>query len=323
MGHDYFDVTTVGEMLIRLSVPPGERLDTASRLDRFPAGAEGNVASLLARLGRRCAWIGALPDNSLGRFVTNYLRMAGVDLEGVAWQPASRIGIFYVEFAAPPRPINVIYDRTDSCAARLNREMIPWDHLLRTRLVHLTGITPALSPTCLEAMQGVITRAKAADVSISFDINYRQKLWEEAEAKAVLTPLIQGIELLFCSQTDAYRVFGYTGTPEQIVERMVEHSGARHVVVTLGAEGAIAWDGAQLRHVPAIPVQIMDRLGAGDAFAAGVIHGWLAGDVAQGLRYGVVLAALALSQVGDMVVTTSEEIEALLMNTSGNGELLR
>lgn len=312
-----FDVTTIGELLLQLSVPAGNRLQMASRFDVYAAGTEADVLAPLGSLGRRCAWVGGLPDSPLGRLATNHLRMVNIDLSRVIWSKGGRIGTYYVEFAVPPRQIEVIYDRADSCAARLRAEDIDWDYLLNSRLLHLTGITPALSEGCYQLVREAIKRAKAAGIAISFDINYRQKLWTEAEAKARLLPLIQGVDLLLCGQGDAARLFDCQGRAEENLSRLVELSGARCVVLTLGDQGVIGWDGTQQLRVAALPVQMIDRIGAGDALAAGVIHGWLDGDFALALRLGVTLAALALSQHGAMVLTTPEELASLLHNTSG------
>ena len=316
----HYDITTIGETMLRLSVPAGERLETAARFDLHPGGAESNVAALLARLGRRTAWCGALPDSALGRRVAGELRRTGVDVDHIAWRTTGRIGTYYVEFSQPPRPIQVIYDRADSVAAQLGPDAVAWDALLDTRLLHLTGITPALSPACRVLTAEAIARARAAHVPISFDVNYRGKLWTTEEAKDALRPLIAGVDLLFCGQDDAQRVFGCTGAPQAVLGHLVELSGAHTVVMSIGDGGVLATaDGAVLA-ADALPVGIVDRLGAGDALAAGVIDGWLDGNLADGLRRGVVLAALALSQHGDMVVTTRAEMEALL---AGQGDTLK
>jgi len=245
------------------------------------------------------------------------LRLANVNLDGVIWCKNKRLGTYYIEFTGPPRPVTVIYDRADSCTSNLTPEQINWNYLLNSRLLHLTGITPALSESCRQVVTEAITRAKTAGIPISFDINYRSKLWSEREAEMVLTPLIQNIDLLFCGQADAFQIFGISGTPEQIVNRVADKSRAKNIVVTLGGKGVIAWDGQTYHYAKAIPVQIIDRLGAGDALAAGIIHGWLDNDLAQGVRYGVTLAALALSQHGDFLVTTKEEVLSLLDNIEG------
>ena len=314
MTEPAFDVTTLGEMMLRLSVPSGVRLETAAQLDAHPAGAEANLATLLARLGRRVRWAGALPANPLGRRCASHLRAAGVDEAAIVWDsaPTARLGTYYVEFGAPPRGIQVVYDRAYSSAARLGPDDVDWGKLLDTRLLHLTGITPALSPKCRALIEEAVRRARAAGVPLSFDINYRAKLWGTDEARAVLEPLVQGIELLSCGMGDAGRIFGCTGEPGEMAQALLDRTGAKHVLMSSGEEGARLWDGTQWLHRPARATTIIDRLGAGDALAAGVIHGWLDGDLATGLRYGVTLAALALSQHGDAVVTHRAELEALV-----------
>ncbi|MFN8500047.1 MAG: sugar kinase [Anaerolineae bacterium] len=311
------DVTGIGEVMLRLSVPVGRRLETTHRLDVAPGGSEGNVAYALARLGRRTAWVSALPTNPLGRIIANHLQGAGVNLDGVVWSSTGRVGTYYVEFSAPPRPIQVVYDRADSCISKLRPDQINWPAFLNTRVIHISGITPALSPSCRAITEQTIAQARAAGVKVSFDVNYRQKLWTEAKAREVLEPLIRGADLLLCSQIDARRVFECKGTTEETVMQLVERTGVRNVVVSCGDQGARAWDGAQMLSDQALPVHIVDRLGAGDALAAGVLHGWLNGSLAQGLRYGVVLAALALSQFGDMVDTTPDEVESLVARVTG------
>jgi 2-dehydro-3-deoxygluconokinase len=227
------------------------------------------------------------------------------------------MGTYYVEFGEAPRGIQVTYDRAHSCTTELQMDDIDWDVLLDTRLLHLTGITPALSPSCFEIVREAIGRAKEQNVPVSFDINYRQKLWSESDAAQRLLPLIQGAELLYCSQADAARLFHCTGSVQDIVQGMFELSKARHVVVSFAEQGASLWDGNEWLHEPARPTRIVDRLGAGDALAAGVIHGWLDQDLSAGLRYGVTLAALALTQHGDMVITNKSELLALCQGNSG------
>jgi 2-dehydro-3-deoxygluconokinase len=156
-------------------------------------------------------------------------------------------------------------------------------------------------------------------VPVSFDVNYRQLLWAPREAAAALTPLMQNVDLLLSNRRDAALLFGCTGSPEDQLRAMVALSHARQAVLSIGEGGVVAWDGERILHQPAVPVGMVDRLGAGDALAAGVIHGWLDGDLAQGLRYGAMLAALALSQHGDMVTVTPKELDALL---AGEGERL-
>jgi 2-dehydro-3-deoxygluconokinase len=307
-----YDVTTLGEIMLRLSVPAGSRLETAAQLDVRPGGAEANLVALLARLGRRTAWLGGLPDNALGRLAANHLRMAGVDLRGVHWCGDGRMGTYFVEFSAPPRPIQVIYDRADSCATQLTPDTVNWETLLATRLLHLTGITPALSPSCSRIVTEAVERARHASVAVSLDVNYRQKLWSAQEATEALTPLLRQADLLFCGHGDAQRLFHCTGDPPGALRQLAEQTSAEVVVMSVGSAGALAWYAGQVLQADAVPVAIVDRLGAGDALAAGVIDGWLDGNLTRGLHTGTLLAGLALAQHGDMVVTTRQEVESLL-----------
>jgi 2-dehydro-3-deoxygluconokinase len=317
MAPPRYDVTAIGEVMLRYSVPVGERLERAQSLALHPGGAEANMLGALAALGRRCAWVSGLPKNPLGQLIENHLLLSRVYTGHIVWFDEGRVGTYYLEFATPPRATQVYYDRADSCAARLRPEQIDWNLVLDTRLIHLTGITPALSPSCLAVTQEAIRRAKEAGVAVSFDINYRAKLWSEATAAEVLTSLIQGVDILSCGQGDAARIFKATGSPEEIIRKLAEISGAKTVVTSLADEGVMAWDGNEFYHAPARPVQIVDRLGAGDALAAGVIHGWLDGDLAKGLEYGTALAAICLSLHGDVVVTTPEEVAAVMQSSSG------
>ena len=316
MPEPRFDVTAFGEMMLRLSVPSGERLENAAKFDVYPAGAEANAVTLLSRLGSKTCWFGALPDNPLGKKALNALLVAGVNTNGIHWSPNGRMGTYYVEFGEPPRGIQVTYDRSHSSTTQVKLTDIDWELLLDTRLLHLTGITPALSSSCREIITEAIQQAKARNIPISFDINYRQKLWTEAEAAQTLFPLIQNVELLFCSQNDAQRLFHLQGSTQYIAPMLLEQSNARYVVLTCGDKGAILWDGKEWKQEAARPTRIVDRLGAGDALAAGVIQGWLDEDLSSGLRYGVTLAALALSQFGDMVITNKTELLSLTQQSS-------
>lgn len=313
-----FHVTSFGEAMLRLSVPAGTRLETATRLEMHPAGAESNVLAALARLQRPCGWVSSLPANPLGRLVTNQLRPAGVDTSAVIWHDSGRIGTYFVEFAVPPRATQVIYDRANSCISQLRPDHIPWDYLLDTRLLHLTGITPPLSAGCHAIVAEAIGRAREAGVAVSFDVNYRSKLWPPETAAATLLPLLQRVDLLLCSRRDACTLFGCDPDPEAIVKQLAEQTGAANIAVTLAEEGVIGWDGRHFYRQPARPVQIIDRIGAGDALAAGVLHGWLDGDFAAGLAYGVTLAALALAQHGDILVTTPQEVASLVAQSAGD-----
>jgi len=307
-----FDLVSLGEAMLRLSVPLGRRLDDMRSLDVEIGGAEGNVCVALARLGRRTAWVSRLPEGALGHYVVRGLRADGVDVSAVRRAPNERIGAYFIEYASQPRSIQVIYDRANSATARMTVNDVDWGYWLDTRLVHLTGITAGLSESCYEVVAEAIRRARVAGVAISFDVNYRAKLWEAKNAAAKLRPLIAEADLLFCKSTDAASLFGCEAEPSKLMSALKSLTRAQAVLGTFGERGAALLLGDEFNMQPALPVQIVDRIGSGDAFAAGVIDGWLDGDLHQGLRRGVALAAIALSQHGDRVLTSRAELNAVM-----------
>ena len=306
-----FEVTAFGETMLRLSVPSGHRLTKMRQLDVHAGGAETNVLGALSSLGRRCGWVSALPDNDLGRFVLRELAAARVDSSAVVVKEG-RVGTYYVEFAAAPRAIQVIYDRTNAAVSTLTPADIDWDYLLNTRVLHLTGITAALSQGCYDIVLGACQRAKDTGMTVSFDVNYRSKLWSAAAAKEKLEPVLKGVDILVCGEADARTVFGISGSPERVLQELKDLSGAAHVILTRSGEGSATLVDKEVIQVSAGAAKMIDRLGAGDAFTAGVIDGFLDGDVAQGMRRGTALAGLALTQHGDMISTSRSELENLL-----------
>lgn len=314
-----FDVTTLGEAMLRLSVPAGQPLETMTGLAVHLGGAESNVCAALAALGRRCAWVSRLPDNALGRYVLRTLRAAGVDTSAVGLAKDTRLGTYYVAFGAPPRATEVIYDRSGAAAADLTPETVAWEPLLDTRVLHLTGITPALSSGCFDLVLAAAQRAKAGGVRVSFDVNYRSKLWSPEAARRHLEPILPYVDLLFCGQEDVRTVFGLEGTVRDVLEALHTLTPAEQVVLTRSHEGATTLLGGELIDVPAREVAVVDRLGAGDAFAAGVLDGYLDDDIYTGLHKGVALNALVLAQHGDMLVTTPAELSAVLDGAASEG----
>jgi 2-dehydro-3-deoxygluconokinase len=307
-----FDLTTLGEAMLRLSVPLGRRLADTQSLDLQVGGAEANVAVALAQLGRRCAWLGRLPDHTLADPVLRSLRAAGVDTGGVVRAPGERIGTYFIEYASTPRSIQVIYDRADSAAARMTPADVDWDRLLDTRVLHLTGITAALGAGPYAVVAEAVKRARSSDVMLSFDVNHRAKLWSTDEASSKLRPLIAEADVLFCKGADAELLFGCEGEPEARVRALAKLTRASTVISTFGERGAVLLQGGVYSHAPALPVTIVDRIGSGDALAAGVLDGILDGDPPAGLRRGVALAAIALSQHGDQVLTSRAELAGVM-----------
>src|SRR5689334_10914451 len=210
-----FDLVSLGESMLRYSVPTGHRLKDARQLDVEVGGAESNVCVAAAQLGWRCGWVGRLPDTALGDIVLRVLRSDGVDVSAVKRVAGERIGTFYIEYATAPRSIQVIYDRADSAAAHMTVADVDWDYLLSTRILHLTGITPAVSESCYALVAEAIRRARAAGVTVSFDVNFRSKLWNAEDAGQRLRPLLAEADLLFCKGADAALLFGCTGEPRE------------------------------------------------------------------------------------------------------------
>ena len=307
-----FDVTTIGEGQLRYSVPAGTRLEQATQLNVSVAGTEANVTGLLSRLGWRCGWVSSLPDSPLGRRVANEYRLSGLDLSAVVWSTDYRLATYYVEYASPPRATQVYFDRANTCFTNLRASQVDWDYVLDTRLLHLSGLTVPLSDSIYHIIEQAMARAKAGGVKISFDMNYRARIWSPEQAAKTVKPLIKDVDLLFCGRTDARQLFGIEGAPEDIVRQLGELTRAPFVITSLSQEGLIGWDRTTFYRERARPVGLIDRIGAGDAMVGGVLHGWLKGDFAKGIRYGALTAALALSQHGDQLITTAAEVEALL-----------
>lgn len=307
-----YDVITLGETMWRLSPPGRERLETAHTLDIQIGGAESNLAIALARQGKRTAWWSRLPDNALGHNVANTLRMYGVDVSGVRFE-GKRLGTYFVEFGSAPRPTQVIYDRTDSAASQMQPDDFDWSLLRQARWLHLTGITPALSASCLQTTRRALDEARSAGIPTSFDLNYRAKLWTPQQAAPVYDELAGRSTLVIAALRDVRMMYGAEITARALYERW---NGAI-VVLTNGAAGSDATNGETDFHADAFKVEIVDRVGAGDSFDAGLISALLDGKpLGEALRYGNALAALKMTLQGDIAVISRAEVEHLLTEGS-------
>jgi 2-dehydro-3-deoxygluconokinase len=304
--------------MLRLSPPGRARVEQTEQFDVRIAGAESNVAVACARLGLRTRWLSRLPDDGRGRRVVRSLAAHGVDVSSVIWDdaPDARLGVFYVEWGVAPRPVvSVIYDRAGSAASRLTPTDLPDAVIAPCRHLHVTGITPALSPSCAEAVAHAVRTAKRLGKTVSFDVNYRTRLWPADEAARVLGALAEGVDVLITSSEDAARLWGIE---DDVTGRLRDRFGARNVAVTLPEGGAIMDDGYTAAEIlPVRVAEIVDRLGAGDAFAAGLLTGFLErGDLVHGGNLGMAMAALKLTTPGDEFFGTRAEVEAL---AAGNG----
>ncbi|MFQ6014104.1 MAG: PfkB family carbohydrate kinase, partial [Anaerolineae bacterium] len=241
-----YDVLTIGETMIRLSPPDHQRLEQATELEMRIGGAESNVAVGLARLGLRVAWVSRLVDNPLGRRIAYELRRHGVDTSHVVWTDQGRVATYFIEFGSRPRPTTILYDRCDSAMSHMGVGDIDWSLIGQSRLIHLTGITAALSPSCYDLVREAIHVAKGTAVEVSFDLNYRAKLWAPSEAKAKLDPICREVDILSASREDLTTIFGLKGSAEELLDRVQEKYARKLVIITLGAKGAICGDKAPI-----------------------------------------------------------------------------
>jgi 2-dehydro-3-deoxygluconokinase len=316
-----YDVFTLGETMIRFTPRGFTRLEEAAELELRIGGSESNLAIALARLGLRTGWVSKLPINPLGALTARRIQSFGVDTSYVQWAPNARMGLYFIEPGAAPRSSTVLYDRAHSAASTMTPEEIDWSFLDLTRHLHLTGITPALSATALETTARAIAEARARGRTISFDVNYRARLWPAEAARDGLLPLIQDIDLLICPLADALQVFGLDDDPEAVARAMGELTAAPLIALTFPKGGALVWDRERFHQAEPLPVVAIDRVGAGDAFDAGLLWGYLQGDVAKGLLYGTAMAAIKHTIPGDEWVSSLAEVEALL--ESGHRDIQR
>ncbi|XWX03436.1 sugar kinase [Aggregatilineales bacterium SYSU G02658] len=310
------DLITFGETMLRLAPPPNQRLEGALELQVNVGGAESNVAVNLARLGKRTAWFSRLPANPLGYTARNIIRQHGVDVSHVVWSDDQRMGLYFVENGAPPRGALVWYDRQYSAASHLAPDDLPLEALSQARWLHLTGITAALSPTCRACVRVGVEHARKHNVTVSFDVNYRALLWDANTAVRTLTPFCEAADVVFVARRDAVLLWGAPDEASECADWIQRRWGGT-VIVSDGQRGAVINDGEKLVSRPSLPTQVMDRVGAGDALAAGVICRLLEhAALEDALRFGLALAALKLSMPGDFALTTREEVETLLEKRS-------
>jgi 2-dehydro-3-deoxygluconokinase len=315
------DLVAFGESMLRYSPPGQERIEMASELEIRIAGAESNVAATAARLGADACWISKLPDSPLGRKVAADLHHVGLDTD-VVWAEEGRQGTYYIEQAGAPRGTNVVYDRADAAVTTATPEELPTDRVEAAETFHTTGITPALSATLAETTENLLTRAREASTTTTFDVNYRSKLWSPAEARDCLTDLFPLVDVLVVGQADAATVLDREAAPEQLAENLAADYGFETVILTLGDEGALANHDGETTRQGAFPADTHDPIGTGDAFVGGFLARRLDGEtVPAAMEYGAATAALKRTIPGDVAVVTSAEVESVI--EAGGEEISR
>src|SRR5579859_6973567 len=203
-----FDVVTFGEAMIRLAPPHFQRLEQTHSLDVQVGGGELNVAVGVRRLGLTSSWISRLPRNALARLLENRARQAGVDTSQIVWTEGGRLGLYFVEFGAAPRPSSVLYDRAYSAISTIKPGDVDWKKVFAgAKWFHTSGITPALSDSAAAVTREALEAAKRAGITVSYDLNYRGKLWSPDKAQTVQEPLMEFVDVLITTEEDTSVVF--------------------------------------------------------------------------------------------------------------------
>jgi 2-dehydro-3-deoxygluconokinase len=327
-------VVTLGEIMLRFSTPGFARFTQATSFDVTYAGAEANVATSLARFGIPSAHVTRFPENDLGEAATETLRRHGVDTRWIVYGP-ERMGLYFLENGAMQRASRIIYDRFDSAFAHIKPGMIDWSEALKgAEWFHWTGITPAISEgaaaVCLEAL----TAASGAGVKVSGDINYRRNLWQYGKsARDVMPELINHCDVVIAGITDMENCAGISGeTFEQACVNFNKRFGRVKRIATTERESissshnrisAVLWNGKLLQSKEYDLTHIVDRVGSGDAFMAGLIYGLLENKSDQdALEFAMAACALKHSVEGDANLSTVDEVESLVKGQNV-GKLLR
>ena len=293
------DLVTLGETMVLLLAEQAGPMREASTFRRHIAGAECNVAVGLARLGHSAGWISRVGDDEFGRAVVFRIRGEGVDTSHVLSDPDAPTGVVIRE-RREVGPIDQVYYRRGSAASRLSPADLDAAYIGAATFLHLTGITPALSESCRQAVFDAAEIARAAGVRVSLDPNYRSKLWNAEDFRRVVRDLAARCDILLPGSEEAELLTGESD-PE-LAARDLQQLGPSLVVLKRGAHGALAVTRDQLIQAPAVPLErIVDPVGAGDAFAAGLLSGMLRGlDTANALRLANRCGALAMCAPGDM-----------------------
>jgi len=315
-----------GEMLVRLSAPQGEMLLQTPRLAAHIGGAEANVAICVSRLGGEAAMATVLPDNPLGHAARDELRRHGVDVSAAKFV-AGRMGLYFLTPGAVLRPSEIVYDRAGSAFAE-QADVVAWDAaLVGAGMLHVSGITPAVSARGGEAALAAVAAANAAGVAVSFDGNYRSKLWEaRGESGApILKRLLESASLAFIDERDIALVLGATFADRGAactaafkafpkLQRIAATTRTTHAVDAFSLGATLHHRNGNLTQARPLELgNVVDRIGGGDAFAGGLLHGLMKGWAADdALAFALHTAAAKHGQVGDASHASEAQIRALM-----------
>jgi 2-dehydro-3-deoxygluconokinase len=328
-------IACYGEILLRLAAAHSELLLQTRTLIGHIGGAEANVAVALAQWGHSASVVSVLPDNALGHAAAGELRRYGVKTDAVQFRPG-RMGLYFLTVGAGHRPSEVLYDRESSAFALAPPELVDWNAVLSgVSWLHLSGITPAVGPQAAESALRAARAARALGVSISFDCNYRAKLWERwrGDARPILRELVDQADLLFAEQRDIGLILGRSFDNIPAAEQfqaagtlaLETFSRLKRIAATVRVQRSVddhdlsavllSRDGLRTTRTYSIG-RIIDRIGSGDAFAAGILHGVRTQmDDQDTVDFGLASACLKHSIPGDFNLVSIAEVQNLLRDT--------
>jgi len=338
-------VVTFGEIMLRLATPGFQRFVQANALEVTYAGAEASVAVSLAQFGHPASFVTALPVGPLGDAALGHVRYYGVDVAHAVRSQDGRMGVYFLETGAAQRASQVIYDRAGATIAVTPPEAYDWEKILAGKQAfHTTGITPALSPACADAVRQALRTAKRLGLKTSLDLNYRAKLWTGAQARATIGPLLADVDLLIGNEEDAEKVLGIAaahtnvqrgeldrGAYQDVARKIHEQYGPATVAITLRESesasvnhwSAALWQSGTFALSKRYTIQVVDRVGAGDAFCGGLLCRLLEGAApAEALEFAVAASCLKHSIPGDFNKVTRTEVERLA-GGEASGRVLR
>ncbi|MBR4449892.1 MAG: sugar kinase [Treponema sp.] len=327
MEQKEFDLITFGETMLRLSPPVNELINKSNTFTKHAGGAELNVASGVSLLGLRTAIITRLPDNQLGTFIKNRIRSSSVSDDYIIFDksPEARVGVYYYENGAYPRKPTVVYDRKHSSITKIKPEEIPEDIYGKTRMFYTSGITLALSEATRNLAIDMIKKFKAAGAQIAFDVNYRANLWDEDTARTTIKQILPYLDILFISEESCRRMFKKTGTLQDMHREFCRDypniqliaSSEREVISpkvhSFTSTVYLKRLDKFFHEDPYKDIDVVDRIGSGDAYCAGVLFGLLKFDDAQtAVEFGNATCATKNTIFGDLPVSDYDEIKSII-----------
>ncbi len=337
MSSEKFDLLALGETLLRLSPQGGERLGRGDQFVKQVGGAELNVLTGVSLLGLRSGIISKLPDNDIGMFVKNRIRFSGVSDDYLVYdqEKDARMGIYYYESAAYPRKPRVVYDRFHSSFNKIDVSEFDDSLYTSTRCFHTSGITLAISPQARKTGIEMIKRFKKAGALISFDVNYRANLWSGEEAKKCIEEILPLVDIFFCSESTANLTFGKTGSLEEVLKSFTKEYPISLVAATqrtvhspkvhdFGSVIYSAKNDTFYTEEPYRGIEVVDRIGSGDAYVGGVLYGLLseAGNYQRALEFGNAASAVKNTIPGDLPSSDYKELKSVIEAHKAGGEQL-